>query len=108
MAVRTLGPMSAQLDAANGNREFETMTAAGQKSKILAAIMYLSAALALLLYLRPNFYWIRGFWTNNLHEVAALPGGAMLLVSSIRVFFRTGLPTLWRWSAHSSRGPISG
>jgi len=82
--VRTLG--SAHANAANDTYEFKTMTAARRRSEILAAIIYLSAALAMLLYLRVYFYWIRDSWIENLHEIAPLLGGAMLLVCSIRVF----------------------
>jgi len=63
-----------------------TMTAARRRSEILAATIYLSAALAMLLYLRVYFYWIRDSWAENLHEIAPLLAGGMLLLSSIRVF----------------------
>jgi len=62
------------------------MTVVKQKSEILTAIVYLSAALAVFLYLRRDFYWIRGSWPPNRYEIAMALGGVMLLVSSIRVF----------------------
>jgi len=62
------------------------MIAAKRRSEILAATIYLSAALFMLLYLRLYFYWIRDSWAENLHEIVPLLGAAMLLVSSIRLF----------------------
>jgi len=62
------------------------MIAAKRRSEILAATIYLSAALFMLLYLRLYFYWIRDMWADNLQEIVPLLGAAMLLVSSIRVF----------------------
>ncbi len=62
------------------------VTPARRKSEILAAVIYLSAALTMLLYLRVYFYWIRDSWVQNFHEIVPLLGGAMLFVSSIRVF----------------------
>lgn len=77
--------MSAYAKVANGTRESKTMTAARRRSEILAATIYLCAALAILLYLRLYFYW--GSWTtHNRYEIAAVLGEVMLLVSAIRAF----------------------
>jgi hypothetical protein len=85
VAVHTLGPVSTQANAANDNRELETMTVARQKSEILAATIYLISALTMLLYLRFDFYWVSS-WAGIWHQIVALFGGALLLVASIRVF----------------------
>lgn len=72
--------------AANDSSEFETMSVARRRSEIVAAAVYLGAGLALLLYFLARCHWIRGSWTDNRYEIAALLGATILLISSVRVF----------------------
>ena len=59
------------------------MSGVRRRSEISAAIIYLSAALVMVLYLRLYF---PGSWPPGRYEIAALFGEAMLLVSAIRAF----------------------
>lgn len=78
--------LPSRLRIASDERELAKLIGVRRRSEILVAIVYLGAALALIVYFRFSWYWIPRAWTANRNEIASLVGAGLLLASSIRVF----------------------
>lgn len=65
---------------------FGISKSAKRRSELVAAVVYLAAALILAAYLRFLFFWDRSAWLRDCCLVASLLGVFLLVVSSVRVF----------------------
>jgi len=80
-----MGILRSRLRVASDEREIGNLIAR-RRSEVVAAAVYLGAALALVLYFTFYWYWIPSAWTANLNEIALLIGAGLLLASSFGVF----------------------
>ena len=80
-----MGILRSRLRVASDEREIGNLIVR-RRSKVVAAAVYLGAALALVLYFAFYWYWIPSAWTANLNEIALLIGAGLFLASSFGVF----------------------